>query len=77
MMTFSLRILDLSSSERENTMIAITPSSKRLKMIRNSRFSDRLIPETVIAVRYTMDDMNTRGVNILAIMGAILLVISG
>ena len=50
-MMLSFLTFDRSASEREKTIIAITHSSRILKMISKSRFCDRLIPETKMATR--------------------------
>ncbi len=69
--------VDLSSSVTENTIIAITAISIALKRINKFLSSRILLSEKSIEIRYTSRVTRTKGVNIVAITGAILLVIVG
>lgn len=68
---------DLSSSVTENTIIAITAISIALKSNNKFLSSRILLSEKSIEIRYTRSVTRTKGVNIVAITGAILLVIVG
>jgi hypothetical protein len=63
----------LNVSATENNMIAITPIKRKLKTIKKSLSLYGSLPEIKIATKYTTSVIKTKGLNIFAITGEILL----
>ena len=77
----SITPLNLASlpelSETANTINAITPIRRQLKTRRNSLSSYGSLPVIAIPIKYPVSVINTRGLKILAIIEAVLLVTPG